>query len=263
MARPFIEFLHSQDLPWHETSLAPGLLQKELSCDAEGPATLLIRLYAGWTGVIGSGLAAEMFVLSGSLQVADTVLGLHGYVYLPAPQPVHSAEGADLLVFLDHRARSDDPPIFIDTLRQPWDRSGLEQEIEHLNYARKNLRFSPDGDRRTYLLGGMPHGHPANGARLERHPHDEEMFMIAGDMPCSQGVMTAGAYFHRPAGIWHGLDCTIGGFLVIMRTPGSNTTVSTWTEDAQPVLLDPPYRPELPPGHPSHDAAPRRPMVEY
>ncbi|MBY0303875.1 MAG: hypothetical protein K2W86_01805 [Sphingomonas sp.] len=213
--------------------------------------------------MIGDGLAAEIFVLSGSVTVSDTMVGLHGYIYLHEPQVVHSASGAVLLVFLDPRAAQDDPAIIIDTIHQPWDRSGLEGEIAHLNYARKNLRFSPDGDRRTYLLGGMPHGHPQDGSRLERHPHAEEMFLIAGDMPCSLGVMTAGAYFYRPPDIWHGLDCTVAGFLIIMRTPGSNATISQWTEDAQPVLIDPPYQPELPPGHVSFNASSRRPMVDY
>lgn len=263
MGRPFLEFIHSQDLTWRASPRAPGLFEKELSSDPAGPATLLLRLPPGWTGRIGDALAAEMFVLSGACSVGGNALGLHGYAYLPQPQELQSEDGAVILVFLDPPAQADDPAIIVDTLAQPWDRSGLEGEIAHLNYARKNLRFSPDGDRRTYLLGGMPHGHPAGGARLERHPHAEEMFLVAGDMPCSLGVMTAGAYFYRPADIWHGLDCTIAGFLLIMRSPGSNTTVSEWSEELLPVLLDPPYRPELPDGHPSHTAPPRRAFVEY
>jgi hypothetical protein len=151
----------------------------------------------------------------------------------------------------------------INTVEQPWDRVGLEGEIAHLQYARKNLRFAPDGKRRTYLLGGMPQGFPADGSRLEKHPHAEEVFMIAGDMPCSLGVMKAGAYFYRPPEIEHGLDCSLGGFLFIMRTPGSNVTISKWSQELFPVSFTPHHAPELPANHPARGAPARSVYPEY
>jgi hypothetical protein len=245
MGRQFLEFMQTQDLPWQASPDLPGLEEKWLSGEAGGISTRLLRVPAGWIGRIAGSLAAEIFVLAGAIVADATTITLHGYAYFPEVTDVRSDEGATLLAYFDPPARNNDPRIIIDSVAQPWDRADLESEIAHLNYARKNLRLSPDGDRRTYLLGGLPHGHPADGARLERHPHAEEMFMVAGDMPCSLGVMTAGAYFYRP------------------RSPGSNATISEWSDALLPVLLDPPYCPELPAGHPSLLAAPRRPTVDY
>lgn len=250
MSRPFIEFIHTQDIAWKPSALGPQTDEKILSRDPAGPTTRLLRLAPGATTTLTMGLAAEVFVLTGTLSVSGQDLGYHGYAYLPVATSISSRTGATVLAFFDPPAGDNDPAIVVDTIGQPWDRTGLEGEIAHLNYARKNLRFSPLGDRRTYLLGGMPHGFPSEGAKLEKHPHAEEMFLIAGDMPCSLGVMTSGAYFYRPPDVWHGLDCTLSGFLMIMRTPGSNVTISRWSDDLLAVSYDPDHAPELPAGHP-------------
>lgn len=71
--------------------------------------------------------------------------------------------------------------------------------------------------------------------------------MIAGDMPCSLGIMRAGAYFWRPPMIWHGADCTVNGFLLFARTPGTNRTISEWADEPHPVTFEPEHRPKLPP----------------
>jgi hypothetical protein len=129
----------------------------------------------------------------------------------------------------------------------PWDNKAMDPNISHLNAYRKNLRLAPDGNCRTYLLAGLPQGFPQSGMEpLERHPHAEEMFMISGDMPCSLGVMRAGAYFYRPPNIWHGADCTTNGFLLFCRTPGANKTVSEWNSEAHPVAFEPAYKPVIP-----------------
>jgi hypothetical protein len=263
--RQFVEFIHSQALSW--TTSSTGGAWKQLSQDSDDALSLtaLVRLEPGEQAVIGAhGRSLELFVLKGGLRLGTTDLGLHGYAYRPAGAQQHMVDapgGATVLVLTDPPAGPvDDAAITLDTLRLPWDRKGLESEIAHLNYARKNLRLAPDGGRRSYLLGGMPHGIPHDGARLERHPHAEEMFMISGDMPCSLGVMTAGAYFHRPPQIWHGLDATLSGFLIFMRTPGSNVTVSEWSDTLLPVRLDPDHAPALPSGV-SLSAHPPRPLV--
>jgi hypothetical protein len=259
--RPFIEFIHSQDLAW--TDMAEGLAEKRLSEGIGGAVSRLVRAGQAAMLPLDPALAHELFVLDGTVEIGGVSRSRHSYAYLPRGEEVTFAADAVVLAMTEEPLAGDDPAINVDTIATPWDRSGLEGEIAHLNYARKNLRLAPDGSRRTYLLGGMPHGHPADGARMERHPHDEEMFMIAGDMPCSLGVMTAGAYFYRPAGIWHGLDCTLGGFLILMRTPGSNVTVSDWNEDLQPVTFDPAHAPELPSGHAASSAGPRRLVPAY
>ncbi len=70
--------------------------------------------------------------------------------------------------------------------------------------------------------------------------------MIPGDMPCSRGIMREGAYFWRPPSIWHGADCSVNGFLMFMRTPGTNRTISEWADQGHAVHIDPPHRPILP-----------------
>jgi hypothetical protein len=110
----------------------------------------------------------------------------------------------------------------------------------------------------------MPQGFPASGSEpLERHPHFEEMFMIYGDMPCSRGIMRAGAYFWRPPGIWHGADCTVSGFLMLMRTPGTNVTVSEWCSKPHPVLLAPTFDPVLPPEVSRASVGPLSDPIDY
>lgn len=268
MPRPFTEFLHSTDLGWTVWD-ANTALETKLLADGSGiESTRLVRVPPLWQGEWPSIAASEeLFVLAGGLDFDGRPAPLHHYRYRPsahAAVAASSSSGAVMLVFHDPVLGDViDPPLAIDTIVVPWDRTNLEGEIAHLNYARKNLRRAPNGRRRTYLLGGMPHGFPAAGARLERHPHDEEMFLIAGDMPCSLGVMVAGAYFYRPKGIWHGLDCTLNGFLMLMRTPGANETVSEWSEQMLPVRCDPQHRPHLPAGHAAVGAPPRRLVPDY
>ena len=89
-----------------------------------------------------------------------------------------------------HDARAVGP---IDTTALRWDASGIDPNINHLNAAHRNLRFAPEGDCRSYLLGGMPQGYPYGGAAMERHPHVEEFFLVSGDMASHLGVMRAAA----------------------------------------------------------------------
>jgi hypothetical protein len=253
-SRPFIEFLQSQHLGWTAASNDSDFEEKTLSEGSDGTKTRLLRLKAGGLVALNPSFSHEIFVLDGLITNGANQLNRHMYAHLPEGGELKALATALVLVFTDIPIKNSEQIIMINTIAQPWDRSGLEGEIAHLNYARKNLRFAPDGSRRTYLLGGMPHGYPSGGAKLERHPHAEEMFLISGDMPCSRGVMTAGAYFYRPPGIWHGLDATLGGFLVIMRTPGSNVTISEWSDTIHPVEWEPAYDPALPEGHTSFTA---------
>ncbi len=151
----------------------------------------------------------------------------------------------------------------LDTTALRWDSSGIDPNINHLNAARKNLRLAPEGNCRSYLLGGMPQGFPYDGASMEQHPHGEEFFMVSGDMACHVGIMRAGAYFHRPPDIGHGRDCTRTGYLLFCRTPGANRTVSVWTDAKYPVLWNPPHRPVLPPAFAAEGAHAVADPLEY
>lgn len=267
MSRPLLEFLQSQQMQWRRPAEAlghPEVRWKPMSRDAQtGAVTALIQIPPGWNAPEPYALAAEeeLFVLSGSLTMSDVVYGKHDYAFLPAGygrEGAKSEEGAVLLAFYDAAPEriAPGPPSpaaipLIRTRHLPWDNANIDPNINHLHAARKNLRLAPDGSRRTYLLGSMPHGFPPEmTGRKERHPHVEEFFMVSGEIACSLcGVMRAGAYFWRPPEIWHGLDSSFAGFLIFARTPGVAATVSEWSKEIFPIDPFPPYRPVLPEDH--------------
>jgi hypothetical protein len=293
MARAYVEFIQSQQIPWEPAPAAFGGAQwKRLSHDPDdGACSVLLRWPAGRAS-LPAALAAdwELFVLRGVLQLGKLpVLGTHFYAYLPAGLPLGAVaaghavtdlppggEGpgdgsAIVLAFFSREpeagtAGTHDPSRLItplDTTKLRWDNSGIDPNINHLNAARKNLRFAPEGDCRTYLLGGMPQGYPYGGASMERHPHVEEFFMVSGDMASHLGVMRAGGYFHRPPGIAHGRDCTRSGYLLFCRTPGANRTTTSWTDEKFEVAWNPAHRPVLPPELAAAGARPLADPVQY
>lgn len=271
MSRPFIEFLQSQLIDWHDDqrrSGRTGVEIKTLSRDDEtDAATLLVRYPPGFSGPPVEWCSAdeEIFVLNGDITLNGRRYTRHHYAYWPAGfvrrDLTAGPDGATLIVCFSampaYLADPEDAPSFeadalveqLDPFALTWDRTNMDPNIAHLNAWRKNLRLGPNDAGRTYLLAGLPQGFPIDGAEpLERHPHVEEMFMVAGDMACSLGIMQAGSYFWRPPQIWHGADCTINGFLLFARTPGSNRTISEWAGERHPVTFEPVHRPVLPAG---------------
>lgn len=255
MARPHLEWVQSQALPW-EAGLPdgrrPGLRGKTLSLDPEtGDCTLLVAYPAGAEIQDEDDPAdEEIFVLSGALALDEGRLGRHGYGFLPggSRRALRSPEGA-LVLACRQRSRpgSDAPHVLVDSLRLPWEPT-TAPHIAHLNAFRKNLRLDPAGACRTYLLAGLPQGVPAASAEpLEAHDHYSEAFLISGDLSTWVGVMRPGAYIWRPPEAWHGADATATGFFFFMRTPGSNRTIVRLGDRPHPVRLDPAHRPILPP----------------
>jgi hypothetical protein len=277
--RPYIEFIQSQQLPWQR---APdefgGADWKVLSRDADsGAVTALLRIAAG-RRAIAARLASdwELFVLKGAARVGELELIMHAYAYLPAGFPLGQVEATDELIVLSffagapvaaqpHAGAYAESRLIrpVDTVALRWDNSGVDPNINHLNAARKNLRFAPEGDCRSYLLGGMPQGFPRAEASLERHPHTEEFFMVSGDMAFHVGILRTGAYFWRPPEIAHGRDCTRTGFLLFCRTPGSNKTITNWSQERYPVSWTPEHRPVLPPELAALGAVPQPDPIEY
>ncbi len=268
MARPHIEFLQSQRLTWDDARQGvtpPGCLAKVLSFDPEtSESSQLVKIPAGWSRDVEDYLPVdeEFFVLKGELTVNETAYGLHNYAFLPAGFPrktMRSKEGAELLAFYSGPPDpiAGPPPaalydetrliLRLDPFDMIWDRSGQDPGIADLQAWRKIMRLDPAGKCRSFLLAGLPQGiHPAREKPMEWHSYCEEMFLIAGDLPCHCGVMKPGAYFWRPPGIEHGLECSVTGFLTFMRIPGSNENVNNWVRKA-PVSLTPAHAPFLPP----------------
>lgn len=275
MARPHIEFIQSQHVPWQPGAaigLARRVQAKVLSRDPDdGAFTALVDVPPGEALAAPETLAAseEWFVLRGALECEGFRLARHHYAYLPAGTTLgtlSSPEGARVLMIrnappaagraADTRDATDRLMV-VDAPAMPWDATVLDPKLLHLRMSRKILRAAADGSCRTYLLAGLPHGRPADGrAGLERHPHAEEMFLLSGDLAGPQGVMHPGAYFHRPRDILHGPHFSDLGFLMFMRNPGTNSIVTEWTAEKQGLAEAPPYAPILPPGSPAALAEP-------
>jgi len=265
MARPHIEFIQAQTLPW--TIGSDGVERKVLSQSPDSEAcAFLARVPPGWrvSSSSQSGLAEEFFVLDGSIDIDGRVFSRHAYGFMPTGHDwslKQSAGGATLILFRFDRSDVDGgsgEPIALDSALMPWDVSLYDPKLIHLRLARKVLRLGPNDSGRTYLLTGLPHGRPdVESLQLELHPHAEEMFLISGELCAPEGLMVQGAYFYRPPGIPHGPHVSDLGFLMLMRNPGSNRVVTHWQEEQRPLPVDPVFNPGRPVGSPE---ALRQPM---
>ena len=269
MARPHIEFLQAQTLPWRR--IPPGRARpdaeyKFLSRDTEtGACTCLIRYPPGWWREADEALDAdeECYVLDGAIEIDDQTLGPDHYAFLPAGLPrrsMRSRGGAVVLTFFNREpgfaaARSDALDVattaralpHLDVLRMPWDRRLNDPRLAHLGIGRKDLRTDPVSGERSFLSLMLPHAEPpgARGPR-ESHPVVEECFVLAGSLTGPHGTMHAGAYFWRPPGIPHGPFGTRWGCVALIRFVGGRH-VNIWSEDEADFSFDAPYQPVLPP----------------
>jgi hypothetical protein len=110
MARPHIEFVQVQALPWRRGlygGARPDVDVKMLSLDADsGASTAIVRYPAGWARTTEEYLCAdeEFFVLDGELTINGIgYAGMH-YGYLPAGhrrRTAVSVRGAVLLTFFE------------------------------------------------------------------------------------------------------------------------------------------------------------------
>lgn len=262
MARPHIEFVHAQNLHW--VIRPDGAEEKLLNWDPEGTEqTLIVRYPPGFSAgpTADHAGAEELFVLDGAIEIDGVSRGYHDYAFLPQGSGLgarRTMAGAVLLVF--RHARDDRNAlagiadvIAIRTTAMPWDVSTYDPKLSHLRLARKVLRLGPNDSGRTFLLTGMAHGVPTDGAKLaaEMHDHAEEMFMLQGAMWAPEGRMGPGAYFYRPPGILHGPHVSETGFLQIMRSPGANAIVTRWSDTPSPLPIGAAYAPVLPEGTPA------------
>jgi hypothetical protein len=264
MARPHIEFIQSQHLPWQAEPLLPGAWCRVLSTDdTTGACTLLSRLDPGLNFARGSPIAAdeEFYVLSGCYYLNGLEYAAGCYGYYPAGHPrrdAYSPEGAVILRFFDatpRRMAPDEPAPadrptaqpFVDAFRMLWDRSVFDHRLDHLAPARKILRIDPLTGQKTFLFMTAPQSHPTNWrGPLEHHPTPEEAYLLAGDLTGPCGTLRPGAYFWRPPGIPHGPFGSRGGSLSLIRFVGG-AHINHWSAESHPFSYAQPYRPVLPP----------------
>jgi hypothetical protein len=259
MARPRIEFVQSQHLPWEAGPLAafrPGAEARVLSRDPEtGACSLVVRYPAGWQQPAGQALAVdeEFLILDGRLEDDGTTYGPFGFAHLPAGHvrgALAAPEGAVAVLFLSAAPRpavaaapAPDPArtvLGLDALRLPY--TGNFHPEFPPGAGRRMLYEDPETRDQTWLLGTLG---LRWAERAERHPVVEEMFLIAGEVHGNLGVMRPGAYFWRPPGIPHGPYGSLTGNIYLFRTKGG--PLSTEYEDAPvPFHWWPEHAPVLP-----------------
>lgn len=272
MARPHIEFIQAQVLPWDPTPLTDpyaGTDIKILSFDDEtGESSNLLRYPAGWTrsGPEYLTVDEEFFVLRGSLQINGIVYGDRCYAHLPAGytrQSVLSQNGAVVLTFFSGSRNLEagtPPPGFydearlverIDALQAPLSGAFRVLGVEDTDDAAEGLlacafllfREDPYNHEQTWILCARPLW---QGGIEEIHPVVEEMYLVAGELIADTGIMLPGAYFWRPGGKCHGPFGSKTGNMMFFRTKGGplHTTYPetgkqfTWTPEHNPILPD-------------------------
>ncbi|HEY7901024.1 MAG TPA: DUF4437 domain-containing protein [Caulobacteraceae bacterium] len=257
MARPQVEFIQSQVLPWRADArlgLGEGVEVKTLSEDAaSGAASLLVRYPAGWTFPAGPrGADEEFLVLDGRIEVGQSAFGYLHYGHWPAgydPGARSTAEGAIALTFVSGDPRAPSPGAF--------DRQRLVERLDALavtytgNFhpefppgaGRKVLFTDPASLETSWILGTLP---LRWAERSEEHDHVEEMYLLSGESHGDRGVMRPGAYFWRPGHIAHGPYGTLTGNLYFFRSRGG-PLVTRYVDPETPFRWFPPYRPALPP----------------
>ncbi|MBL8644475.1 MAG: DUF4437 domain-containing protein [Rhodospirillaceae bacterium] len=269
MARPHIEFIQSQAVPWQtlgEGTPRPGALSKVLSADPDtGAETALMKYPAGWHMGAAHYLESdeEFFVFDGELWVGSVAYKKGDYAYLPAGMPrpgLHSDTGAVVLTFheaLPRIVESENPGPMYDAARliakresaaMPWTHPAdpIVAAIAN-NAGRKLLREDPATGERTWLLQfGPDDPRKMTHGRVEIHPVVEEMFLIDGEIAMPYGMLTQGSYFWRPAGIPHGPVGTPKGLLGFFRCKGGPLTTQ-WSDKELPITWQPEHKPMVPP----------------
>lgn len=265
MARPHIEFVQAQALPWKElgeTTARPGIGVKVLSRDPDKiGATVILRYPKGWTFEQHHHLNSdeELYVLSGRLMMDDKIYEEGDYAFLPAGHEhriMSAPEGADILTYFDGPLRriagAPDKGVYEDhrlieclsTTAATWT-NATDPKVISPDVRLLVLRTDPQTGERTWLLDVGPEGMCGDFNATETHPVVEEVFFLSGSIHGPMGVLRKGAYFWRPPGIAHGPFGSKEGCLGIYRCKGGPLTTA-WSDERYAVPWESPYKPILP-----------------
>lgn len=261
MPRPHIEFVHAQQLAWAPAPFADApwseLRAKVLSRDpASGACSLILELPAGFRARgTPESRPLELYVLDGSGRIGDASLRLDAYADLPAGATdveIATTQGAVLLAFAGDRpaagaAPGSAGPRVLDTHDMAWTRRDIDPAVQFLNLAHKVLRHDTVTGEKTLLLSSGAQTHPRAWREAQLLHHCvEEMYLLGGDIIGERGVMYEGAYFWRPAGVWHGPFGSRRGSLALIRfADGHHHNV--WSDEVREFSLTPAHAPALPP----------------
>jgi len=256
VARQWIEFIQSQNLPWEVGDLngtRPDLEMKVLSVDADsGACSLLLRYPIGWSRTELEFLAVdeEFLVLDGVMTLNGHIYEKFSYAHLPKGyrrESMSTNGGAVVLTFMSGipEYKSDetfDPARLvehIDTIQLPY--TGNFHPEFPPGAGRKTLFEDPVTGDQTWILGTMP---LRWAERQEIHPVVEEMYLLSGEVHGNRGVMRPGAYFWRPPGERHGPYGSLTGNLYFFRTKGGKLSTEYvdsdyrfhWWPEFDPVI---------------------------
>ena len=202
---PYPAFVQVDELQDVFMASLPGIRAKQLAGDPKTRrSSKRIDLPAEWSGTSGGmpGRSLEIFVLQGSLKLADIELGQGGYAFLPAGSlgfNMKTDDGARILYFLndvdpDSIIRS---PIIIEASLLRWEPTAIN------GVWTKELRMDPGNGATTWLLRIEP------GAVLpwETSSTLREGYLLKGEYQHSECVLgetltwqyQPGGYFYRPA----------------------------------------------------------------
>lgn len=248
LEREHLEFIQHQAIPW--TRLRSGRpwvghVGKVLSEASDGSGTYLVSFASGDHGdmVVPDDCVVQIIVLSGAMRVKDVLATELHYLRCAAPDTLVwvCEEDAVVLSFVDHVTWpnvSSAGPIDIEAI--PW---RIEKdEWFAAGAARKDVWIEQSTGEELFLMGTMP---LRWNSRAQVHPVAEEVFVLSGELIGERGVLTAGAYFWRPAGLWHGPFGQRQGALLLIRSPGGPLT-KLYAEDSKAVERFPAYAPVVP-----------------
>lgn len=271
MARPHIESIQAQLIPWTKSVARPGAEVRTLSEDPDtGACSAMLRYPAGWSRPQPEAALAdeELFVLDGALEISGERYGLHDYAYLPAGYPrtgMAAPGGAIVLTFFnaapkvraltEHKGGYDEALLIkkIGTLDMTWFRGDLPDEtnagdeMAHYEFGVKRLRIDPHTEESSFLFSASPQTFPPGWkGKQETHPVVEESFVVMGEMIGPKERRSEGAYFWRPPGILHGPYGSLKGCVSFIRTVGGplvdewNDPEATFSYNPEPHVAVPP-----------------------
>ena len=257
MARPQIEFIQSQQIPWQKKSLWNDDCKLDVRIlsqdDRTHASSLLLRYPAGFCEPIGCLDAdEELLVLDGDLEIGGKDYRAYSYGHLPSGYDGgirRSQNGAIVLTFYSQAPRTIATPRAFDPARLVDALNAMDVPYTgnfHPEFppgaGRKVLYTDPDTKDTSWILGTMPLRY---AERSEVHPVVEEMYLLSGEVHSDRGVMRPGAYFWRPPHIAHGPFGTLTGNLYFFRTKGGGLTTS-YVDAERPFKWWPDHNPALP-----------------
>jgi hypothetical protein len=280
MARPHIEFIQAQALPWKKGLYGSGRTDVESKIlsfdDTTKASTGIVRYPAGWARSKPEYLTAdeEFLVLEGAIEINGLVYRDYCYANLPAGHVRRSATSAGGAVLLsmfsgEPKAVAGDagPSVDrrklverIDVYDGPW--GGAEEVgnpgLKELGARTRWLRRDPDTGEETYMLAMLPW----TEERTESHPVVQEMFLLSGELAGgSIGMMQPGGYFWRPENKVHGPFTSRTGNIVFMRAMGGK--LATTFFGRKKATYAPEHRPILPPELAAYGKTPAAPISRY